>query len=250
MNPTSLLFAAMLATAAPFSLSPAFSQTVSPINFPRGASSATVTGSIKGYQFIDYRLVVRAGQQMRVVLRTTRGSPYFNILEPGSKDVAIYNSSMGTQSFTGTTEKNGAYTIRVYQMRASARRGEVASFRLEVGVGGGRPGAGHSNAPSHHSGDALVPGTPYHATSMVRCRTVLNGPFGMCKAGVIRRSGSATLHLDTPDGGERTILFRDGRAVSSDSSEAFRVERRGDTSIIRIGAVEIYEVPDALPFGG
>jgi hypothetical protein len=72
----------------------------------------------------------------------------------------------------------------------------------------------------------------------------------MCKAGVVRRPGSATLHLDTPDGGERTILFRDGRAVSSDSSEPFRVERRDDTSIIQIGAVEIYEVPDALPFGG
>jgi hypothetical protein len=249
MKPKFVLFAALLATT-PFVLSPAFSQAVIPITFASGASSAAVNGSIKGYQFIDYRIAVRAGQQMNVSLRTTRGSPYFNILEPGSKDAAIYNSSMGTQTFSGTTAKNGAYTIRVYQMRATARRGEVARYRLDVAVGGGRLGAGHANAPAHHPGDALVPGTPYHATSLVRCRTVLNAAFGMCKAGVVRRPGSATLHLDTPDGGERTILFRDGRAASSDSSEPFRVERRDDTSIIQIGAVEIYEVPDALPFGG
>jgi hypothetical protein len=249
VKPKYVIFATLLATT-PFALSPAPSQTVSPITFTRGASSAAVNGAIKGYQFIDYRIAVRAGQQMYVSLRPTRGSPYFNIVEPGSKDVAVYNSSMGTQTFSGTTAKSGAYTIRVYQMRASARRGEVASYRLDVAVDGGRLGAGHANAPAHHPGDALVPGTPYHATSLVRCRTVLNGAFGMCKAGVIRRPGSATLHLDTPDGGERTILFRDGRAVSSDSSEPFRVERRDDTSIIQIGAVEIYEVPDALPFGG
>lgn len=244
-----LLFAAALA-AAPFALSTATSQTVSPINFARGASSATVNGSIRGNQFIDYRIAVRAGQQMNVSFRATRGSPYFNILEPGSNDVAIYNSSMGDQRYSGTTAKNGAYTIRVYQMRATGRRGEVANYQLNVAVGGGRPGGGHANAPGHHSGDALVAGTPYHAVAAVRCRTVMNGPFGACKAGVIRRPGSATLHLDTPDGGERTILFRDGRAVSSDASAPFRVERRGDTSVIRIGSVEIYEVPDALPFGG
>lgn len=243
-----LAAALLLPLAAPLA-----AQTTVPVQFARGTSSSTVTGSIKGQAYTDYRITVRTGQRLSVSLTRLAGSPYFNVLEPGSTDVGIYNSSMGEQAFTGTTAKSGAYTIRVYQMRASGRRGEVASFRLTIGVtGGGSAGNSgtHPTAPAHHTGDALVRGTPYHATALVNCRTVMGGAMGDCKAGVIRRPGSATVHLDTPDGGERTILFRDGRAVSSDSEAGLTATRRGDTSVVRIGTVEIYEIPDALVEGG
>lgn len=243
------LFVAASMIAAVSTISPASAQSVANISFAKGASSSTVNGSIQGYKFVDYRVVVRAGQILTVNLTRTRGSPYFNVMEPGEKEVAIFVGSSSGDSYSGTTAKSGAYTIRVYQMRNEARRGSVAGYRLMVGVTGGSS-IGHATAPVHHSADALVPGTPYHATSLIRCRTVMGGQLGNCKAGVVRRPGSATVHLDTPDGGERTILFRDGKAVSSDSETPIRVERRGDTSIIRIGAVEIYEIPDALPFGG
>lgn len=243
------LFMAASMIAALAANSPLAAQSVANISFARGASSSTVSGSVQGYKFVDYRIVVRPGQTMTVNLTPTRGSPYFNVMEPGEKDVAIYNSSINGNSYSGTTAKPGAYTIRVYQMRNEARRGAVAGYRLTIGVAAGSS-SGHASAPAHHSADALVAGTPYHATSLVRCRTVMGGAFGNCKAGVVRRPGSATVHLDTPDGGERTILFRDGKAVSSDSETPIRVDRQGDTSIIRIGAVEIYEIPDALPFGG
>lgn len=253
----SILPVAML-LSAPLAAATASAQTVTPLQFARGASSATVTGAIKGYNYTDYRVVVRAGQKLSVNFRVLAGSAYFNVMEPGQREVAIYNSSMGEQRYTGTTAHAGAYTIRVYQMRASARRGEVARFQLTVGVTAGGVTAGgaaqqlpSSHAPTHRPGDALVPGTPYHATSSIRCRTVMGGAMGMCKAGVIRRSaGSATVHLDTPDGGERSILFRDGKAVSSDSQAGMSVTRRGDTSVVRIGTVEIYEIPDAMIFGG
>lgn len=255
MTRSSLLLA--VALTLPIA-APAAPQAVSNVQFARGASSSTVTGAIRGYQFRDYRVVVRAGQMLKVNMTRLRGSPYFNVLEPGQRDVAIFVGSTSGSDFEIRTSQNGAYTIRVYQMRASARRNETASYRLTIAAGGapGGPvieGAGrpsHPMAPAHHPGDALVRGTPYHAVAPVRCRTVMGGAFGTCKAGVIRRPNSATVHLDTPDGGERTINFRDGRAISSDAQAPFRVERRGDTSIIRIGAVEIYEIPDALPFGG
>ncbi|KQW79797.1 hypothetical protein [Brevundimonas sp. Root1279] len=239
----------ILITAAPVS-----AQTVIPVQFDRGASSSTLDGEIRGQTYSDYRLVVGAGQRLSVSLRPTAGSPYFNVMEPGSTGEAIYNSSMGDQQYTGTTAHNGAYTIRVYQMRASGRRDEAARFKLALsvtdpGVAGQLPASG-GDAASQLPGDALVPGTPYHATASIPCRSAAGAPMGSCQAGVIRRRGSATVHLDTPDGGERTILFRDGVAVSSDGDSRIGVERREDVSIVRIGDVEIYEIPDALIFGG
>lgn len=239
-------------TIAPLATVPAATQSVSPVNFARGASSTTIDGSIRGDQYVDYRIGVRAGQMLRVNMRTLRGSPYFNVMEPGSNDVAIFIGSTSGENFEARTRLGGAYTVRVYQMRASGRRGEVAAYQLSIAAGGGGGGGAsvHPTAPAHHSTDALVRGTPYHATSLIRCRSWAGAGMGSCKAGVVRRPDSATVHLDTPDGGERTILFRDGRAVSSDAQVPIRVTRRGDTSIISIGRFEVYEIPDALPFGG
>ena len=53
-----------------------------------------------------------------------------------------------------------------------------------------------------------------------------------------------------PDGGNRVITFRDGKVSSTDADSPFKVERRDDWSIVRIGKVEVYEIPDALVFGG
>lgn len=238
-----VVIAGALALAVPTAL---VAQAVVPVTFARGSTSATVNGQSKGYAYRDYRIAVRAGQTLSVSLRPLAGSPYFNVLEPGSKDVAIYNSSMGEQRWSGTTAKSGAYTIRVYQMRASARRGETIRYALTVSATGRGVAAQQPLRP----GDALVPGTNYHATSAIRCRTASGSAMGFCQAGVIRRSASATVHLDTPDGGERTINFRGLTPVSSDAAGGLSVTRQGDTSVIRIGTVEIYEIPDALIQGG
>lgn len=240
-RPSLVLLVGALALAVHAALS---AQAIIPVQFARGASSATIAGQAKGYEYRDYRVVVSAGQSLTVSLRRVAGSPYFNVLEPGSRDVAIYNSTMGDQRWTGIAAQSGAYTIRVYQMRASARRGEVFRFALTIS-------ASRRGVAAQLPGDALVPGTQYNATASVRCRTVEGGVFGTCKAGVIRRAGgSATLHLDTPDGGERTILFRAGTAVSSDSQAGLTTSRQGDTQTVRIGAVEVYEIPNALIVGG
>jgi len=232
---------------APLAVTPAFAQQVQNLQFARGATGSTAAGSIRGDQYVDYRVTVLAGQRMNITLQPTRGSPYFNVLEPGSTDVAVYNSSMDGQRYGGTTARSGTYTIRVYQMRASGRRGEVASYRLTVSVSGAAAGGA---APSHRPADALVGGTPYHATAAIRCRASAGASMSSCKAGVVRRNASATVHIDTPDGGERSIFFRDGRAVSSDSDNMLSVTRRGDTSIVTIGTYEAYEIPDAFVFGG
>jgi len=108
-----------------------------PLQFAKGASSATVKGSIKGGATIDYKLRAKAGQTMNVALKTSNAANYFNVLPPGSKDVAIFIGSTEGNEWTGALPADGEYTIRVYMMRSAARRNETANYTLTVGIPGG-----------------------------------------------------------------------------------------------------------------
>lgn len=94
-----------------------------PVHFAKGSSSATLTGSIKGDQIVDYKLRTRAGQTMNVTLKTDNSANYFNVLPPGSNDVAVFVGSTGGNDWSGTLAADGEYTIRVYLMRSAARHG-------------------------------------------------------------------------------------------------------------------------------
>jgi hypothetical protein len=50
------------------------------VQFHKGANSATVQGTIKGYETVDYLLGARKGQSMNVSLATDNGANYFNII--------------------------------------------------------------------------------------------------------------------------------------------------------------------------
>jgi len=108
-----------------------------PLQFAKGASSATVQDSLKGDATIDYTLRARAGQTMRVTLTTSNSANYFNVLPPGSDDVAIFIGSTEGNEWSGTLPADGEYKIRVYLMRSAARRGETANYTLTVGITGG-----------------------------------------------------------------------------------------------------------------
>lgn len=212
------------------------------VQFAKGANSATVEGTIKGYQTVDYVLHASQGQSMNVSMATRNTSTYFNILAPGESEVAFFNGSVSENQYEGTLPATGDYKIRVYMMRNAARRNEVASYRLEMIVSG----------PAHGSAshDALVPGTDFHATSQIPCVAEPDKPMVQCGAGVKRSAGGGTVHISTPDGGSRVITFRDGKVVATDASAPFKVERRDDWTIVRVGTVEVYEIPDAFIFGG
>ena len=105
-----------------------------PLQFAKGTSSATVKDSIKGGQTVDYTLPAKAGQTMSVALKTSNASNYFNVLPPGSKDVAIFIGSNEGNEWTGALPADGEYTIRLYLMRSAARRKETANYTLTVGI--------------------------------------------------------------------------------------------------------------------
>lgn len=104
------------------------------LSFDRGSSTARLESSITGRETIDYLLNVRAGQSMNISLASPNTATYFNLLEPGETEVAIFNGSMNENMFEGVSKKSGDYRIRVYLYRNAARRGETANYNLEVAV--------------------------------------------------------------------------------------------------------------------
>lgn len=134
--------ALLLGIAAPL----AAQITTQAVNFPRGKSATTLTGTLKGDLTRDYVVRAAAGQTMTVSLSSANKSAYFNVLPPGSADEAMFIGSTSGSRFTGSLPASGAYTIRVYLMRAAARQGQAAAFTLSIGVTGGSSGGGGGRA--------------------------------------------------------------------------------------------------------
>lgn len=119
-----------LAPAAAVAQDPHRTETV---RFAKGASSKTVTGAIRGDQDIAYALDVRAGRTIKVTLKTSNASAYFNVVAPGVDDALFIGSSSGT-TFVGKAPVSGPHKVIVYLMRNAARRNEVANYTLTFGV--------------------------------------------------------------------------------------------------------------------
>lgn len=220
-----------------------------PLQFAKGASSATVKGALKGDKIIDYKLRAKAGQTMSVALKTSNGANYFNVLPPGSTGEAIFVGSTSGNEWTGPLAADGEYTVRVYLMRSAARRSETADFTLTVGIAGSAAAASPLGAAP--AGDAKVKGTPYHATGQVPC-SMGSAPQGsaQCDFGVIRgQPGKAELHV-TPPGGFRRVLTFAGGKVTSASDAKVKASKTGDLWTVDVNDYEHYRIPEAVISGG
>lgn len=223
------------------------------VSFARGASSAAVQGSVKGDDTIDYVLGARAGQTMRVTLKSSSASNYFNVLPPGS-ETAIANTSASTSnSWAGALPADGDYRIRVYLMRSAARRGESANYTLTVAI------TGAAAPPQARTGDAKVPGTPFHATGAVPCSVGTDArESAQCSFGVIRQGGGrAEVHLQSPGfdvalhkDGVRVLRFAGDAVTSANASEKVTVEKHGDMYLVSVNGYYFYSIPDAVIVGG
>ena len=105
------------------------------VQFARGASSATIKGTLKGYETRDYILGARAGQTMRVQMATKSTFLYFNVLPPHSDEALFVGQNQADpQQWSGTLPTDGDYRIRVYLVRAEARRGGTVNFVCTVSI--------------------------------------------------------------------------------------------------------------------
>ncbi len=226
------------------------------LQFARGASSATVKGMVQGRQTVDYTLRARAGQTMTVDLKSANAGLAFNVLPPGSKDVAIPDA-IGLQSWTGALPADGAYTIRTYLPRSAARRGEKAAYALTVGITGAAaaPPAAGGNAAALEQATQRASEGRFNATGEIPCAQAKAQPMRPCAFGVARAGGgTAVVVVTLPDGRKRFLFFEKGRASSTDLSQAdgdtsLKVNKQEDLYRIDAGR-ERYEIPEAVVFGG
>jgi len=70
-------------------------------------------GPVKGGADVDYLVRAAAGQTITVSLKVSNRSNYFNVLPPGSQDVAMHVGQDGGP-YTGMLPADGDYGVRVY----------------------------------------------------------------------------------------------------------------------------------------
>ena len=112
-----------------------------------------------------------------------------------------------------------------------------------------------AEAAAADSADALVPGTPFHATGELPCTPAAGAAETRCPFGVIRQGGgTGSVQLTLPDGTVRLLQVRNGTPVAVDpvaggAAPPLTVTRAGDSSIVTIGD-QRFVLPDAVIFGG
>lgn len=214
--------------------------------FPPGAHETAVRDQVNGRFDVDHRLRAGAGQSLRVRVRSPHAGLQFNVIAPGGDgNVAMFADGSADRPYAGVLPIAGTYTVRVYLVRAAARRGEWARYTLDVAL----EGAPKRPLPARE--DARLPGTPFHARTDVPCRPAYSAAQ-RCTASVVRydRAGSASVVLRWPQG-RRTVLFDKGRPTASDTTQPMIAERRGEVTLLRFGDdEERFEVPDLLLTGG
>ena len=108
--------------------------TTVPVHFNKGVDDATLKGHFAGYDSVHYTLEAKAGQTLDV--GTTGRNASFNVFRPGDEPgeaQAIGSGGAGTP-WRGVLPADGEYVVQVYQMRATARRGEAVDYRISFAV--------------------------------------------------------------------------------------------------------------------
>lgn len=101
------------------------------VRFERGRTSATVHGHINGFDTQDYVVGARAGQQIDIRIKATNPETYF-VLNSINGRATDMNE---TDHYSLETTESGDYVIRVFMMRAAARRkGATSNFTLTISI--------------------------------------------------------------------------------------------------------------------
>lgn len=104
------------------------------LHFEKGKTQVVIEDVFKGEQIIDYALNLKKGDSVHVIFKRKINSSYFNLLPPGSDNVADFIGQTQGDTCKMTLLQTGIYKIRVYQMRSSARRGTEVKFKLDVSL--------------------------------------------------------------------------------------------------------------------
>jgi len=101
------------------------------IHFERGKSSATIRGHVNGFDTQDYVVGARAGQQMDIRITASNPETYFVLYSINGKATDMNE----TDHYSLETTESGDYVIRVFMMRAAARRkGASSNYSLTISI--------------------------------------------------------------------------------------------------------------------
>jgi hypothetical protein len=212
-----------------------------------GPFAATMEGRIEGYECVHYLVPGRAGDRVVVDLAANHLANYFNIFAPGTepgRDRALFIGSTDGTRYEGWWQDDGSYLIQVFLMRSAARRGEVATYTLEIVIeddaGGSAPAAREPPWPDDYDATGELPCSAGEPSFQRRC------PFR-----VKRAAGDATIWTLKPADATdlRLLRFRDDTFFADDDTE-LRWNRQGDNWWLGAGASEFYLIPDAVIYGG
>ena len=218
------------------------------VKFKSGASSATISGTVTGYDTHSYVLGASAGQVISVLFSANNNACYFNFIEPGA-DSAVHMGEVAGNEYSANLTKTGDYRAEAYLMRSEARRGKTCKFKITFEI------TGQGTSQPAEQVDAKVAGTDFNATGDVPCARDAGQPMTSCKFGVKRQGdGKADVTIFWPDGGSRAIFFEGGKPAFFDQSQAdgdvkMKVSKDADLFKITIGT-QRFEIPDAVVNGG
>jgi hypothetical protein len=220
------------------------------IQFARGTTGASVSGRITGDQTVDYTLRAKAGQTLHVHLKADSAMAYFNVLPPGSTGEAVFIGSTLGDTFEGKLDQDGEYTVRVYQMRAGARRGESAQYTLTARIDGGASTATGASAGFDQTLEMF--GVTFHVTSpnAVSGNTVKITPSGLSQdnsafteevTGTVLRAEVADLNIDQSP--EVYVYVKPPGDLSRMQLVAYSANRKASLSDIFLPPIE--DIPGA-----
>ncbi len=99
------------------------------VKFSPGSSSATVKGSVKGYDGVNYILDAQAGQVVSVLFSPNLNSCFFNFWEPGASG-AVHRGEVDGNEYSANLRKSGKNRVQVAMMRSAARKGLTCRYAV------------------------------------------------------------------------------------------------------------------------
>ncbi|MDX2157255.1 MAG: hypothetical protein SFW09_12175 [Hyphomicrobiaceae bacterium] len=110
-------------------------QAAKSVQFPAGASSVTLKGTISGRGDRTYLISAMAGQTLQTLFSPTNRACSFNVFEPGSGPAVHIGTAAGNE-FGRSATLEGAYRFQVYLTRSAARRNERCRYSLSIELTG------------------------------------------------------------------------------------------------------------------